>query len=523
MQQIKKLIKKITLPQGINQNTRNALNKIIDLGVYKENALDNLTSNIIITSLEFNVTYMNHAAETAWEVKTSEVMGKNLFEFNFPGMDFNASLEEVVQKKIKVDIKASPYVTPKGEEGYFDITFIPFTNDKEEVMGLILVCDNVTQRVIKERELLAYQKKLKRELEEKTENLNKAQAEFDKLKKRLDESDTKIDHLRTEIEKKYKFSNMIAKSKKMRDIFELIPQIAQSNSTVLLTGETGTGKELVAKSVHYNSHRAEGPFVGINCVALTETLLESELFGHEKGAFTGAIREKKGKFELAHRGTLFLDEIGEMPPATQSKILRVLQEKTFERVGGEKTLSVDLRVVAATNRKLEELIEKGQFRPDLYYRLKVIHIELPPLRERLIDLPLLAGFFLKKYREQMKKDVVSISQQALNRMLSYSWPGNVRELENVIEKGVVMAQGEIIEDVDLPMAEAPAISNSLLPHHRSLPIQTYLEYCEKDYLSVLFQKYKGRIKKISEISGLERRTVYNKMIKYGLRKEDFKT
>jgi transcriptional regulator with PAS, ATPase and Fis domain len=290
---------------------------------------------------------------------------------------------------------------------------------------------------------------------------------------------------------------------------------------VLLTGETGTAKELIAKAIHYISYRRDKRFVGINCAALTETLLESELFGHVKGAFTGAIRDKLGKFELAHGGTLFLDEVGEMQPTTQGKLLRVLQEKEFEKVGGEETIRVDVRVIAATNRNLEELIAQGKFRQDLYYRLKVIPIDLPPLRERMDDVPLLVSFFLKKYRDKLKKDIVAISQRALNKMLIYSWPGNVRELENLIEKTMIMTQGEVIEDVDLPVAEARDSSPLPVGHH-PLGLQAYLERCEQDYLNEMFRQFHGNIKKISEFSGLNRRTIHNKMKKYNLHKEDFK-
>ena len=259
-------------------------------------------------------------------------------------------------------------------------------------------------------------------------------------------------NLRRVIESKYKFGNIIGKSKAMRDVFELIAKIAPASATVLIEGESGTGKELVAKSVHFNSSRRDQPFIAVNCSALVETLLESELFGHEKGAFTGAIAKKKGRFELADGGSLFLDEIGELSPNIQVKLLRVLQEKTLERVGGFKSIQVDIRVIAATNKHLKDEVKAGRFREDLFYRLNVIHVTLPPLRQRQEDIRLLIQHFMKKYADQRNSDipVTHVDQEVERILLNYSWPGNVRELENVIERAMVLCAGEVIALVDLP-------------------------------------------------------------------------
>ncbi|MDM8554873.1 sigma-54 dependent transcriptional regulator [Desulfococcaceae bacterium HSG7] len=259
-------------------------------------------------------------------------------------------------------------------------------------------------------------------------------------------------NLRRAIESKYKFGNIIGKSKAMRDVFDLIVKIAPASATVLIEGESGTGKELVAKSIHYNSSRRDKPFVAVNCSALVETLLESELFGHEKGAFTGAVAKKKGRFELADSGTLFLDEIGELSPNIQVKLLRVLQEKTFERVGGFKSISVDIRVITATNKNLEDEVQAQRFREDLFYRLNVIHVALPPLWQRQEDIRLLMQHFIKKYADQRNSNIpVTHVEQEVERLLfNYSWPGNVRELENVIERAVVLCAGETITLADLP-------------------------------------------------------------------------
>jgi Nif-specific regulatory protein len=249
--------------------------------------------------------------------------------------------------------------------------------------------------------------------------------------------------LQGELKNKYGLKNIVGKSHKMMDVYEAVERVSKSKATVLLRGESGTGKELIARAIHFASPRADKPFLKINCGAIPESLLESELFGHEKGSFTGATELRKGRFELANGGTLFLDEIGEMPLSLQVKILRVLQEMNFERLGGSKTISVDVRLVAATNQDLERSIAEGKFREDLYYRLNVVPISLPPLRERKEDIPMLASFFLKKYNEENGR-VIQIDEGALSSLMEYAWPGNVRELENVIERMVVMTESNMI-------------------------------------------------------------------------------
>jgi two-component system NtrC family response regulator len=257
-------------------------------------------------------------------------------------------------------------------------------------------------------------------------------------------------YLSQELQERYQFGNIIGKSAPMQRIYQLIEKVAPSRATILITGESGTGKELIARAIHFNSSRRELPFITVNCGALPETLLESELFGHEKGAFTGAVNLRKGRFELAHEGTLFLDEISEMSPPLQVKLLRVLQEMEFERVGGSQTLKVDVRVVAASNRNLKEEVARGRFRSDLYYRLNVVHVQLPPLRERTDDIPLLVSHFLAKYTQEGSPVLTAFEPEAMRTLLDYSWPGNVRELENVIERAVILSTGERIMVKDLP-------------------------------------------------------------------------
>ncbi len=246
------------------------------------------------------------------------------------------------------------------------------------------------------------------------------------------------------------FPGVLGVSSRMKEIARLLELVAPSEATVLLLGETGTGKELVAQAIHMNSHRRQGPFVVVNCAALPETLLESELFGHEKGAFTGATAKKEGRFLLAHQGTLFLDEIGELQPSTQAKILRVLQSREFEPLGSTRALKVDVRIIAATNRNLETMVQQGTFRDDLYYRLHVFPITLSPLRERLDDLPLLADFFLERFQQKYQCPVKRLSPEALQAMRRYSWPGNIRELENTLERGIILCQGEALSLSELP-------------------------------------------------------------------------
>lgn len=258
--------------------------------------------------------------------------------------------------------------------------------------------------------------------------------------------------LRDTVESRFSFENIIGKSKAMQDLFQMIRKIGPANATVLIEGESGTGKELVAKAIHYNSSRRNKAFIAVNCSALSENLLESELFGHEKGAFTGAVAMKKGRFELADGGTLFLDEIGELSQDLQVKLLRILQEKVFERVGGIKPISVNTRIIAATNKKLKDEMESGRFREDLFFRLNVLYITLPPLRERRTDIRLLVDYILKKYADERKsgKPVIGVDQEVERLLYDYDWPGNVRELENAIEQSMILCPGETITVTDLP-------------------------------------------------------------------------
>ncbi len=299
--------------------------------------------------------------------------------------------------------------------------------------------------------------------------------------------------LRDAVKLKYSFGNIIGKSKAMQDIFETIRKVAPASATVLIEGESGTGKELVAKSIHFNSLRRDKPFVAVNCSALAENLLESELFGHEKGAFTGAATMKKGRFELADGGTLFLDEIGELSPNLQVKLLRVLQDKIIERVGGVKPISVDIRIIAATNKRLKDEMLYGRFREDLYYRLNVVHIVLPVLKERKEDLGLLVDHFIGKYKDERRSDIsiTGIDPEVKRLFYEYSWPGNVRELENVIERAMVLCQSHTIKVSDLPKEFKNSIDNSL--DIESIPADAKLD----DTLAMIEKKMLERALKLT--------------------------
>lgn len=310
------------------------------------------------------------------------------------------------------------------------------------------------------------------------------------------------------LEKRYSFGNILGKNTQMQAIYELISDISNTDSTVLIQGESGTGKELIARAIHFNSHRKNKPFVVANCSAYSQNLLESELFGHEKGSFTGAIRRKIGRFELAHGGTIFLDEIGEVSPPTQILLLRVLQDYRFERVGGEETLEVDVRVIAATNKNLMEEIRKGTFREDLYYRLNVIPIFVPPLRERKDDIPLLAFNFLQKFCQEKGKEVTNISPEVMEILLAHSWPGNVRELENVIEHAIIIAKQEKILPKDLPQY----LLQQPLPTKQLISLQDH----EKHLIMKILEETNWNKHQTAKRLKINRSTLYGKMKRYGL-------
>jgi len=312
---------------------------------------------------------------------------------------------------------------------------------------------------------------------------------------------------------------IIGRSEAMVNLLETVAMVAPTEAAVLIAGESGTGKELLATAIHRNSPRRDAPFIKVNCAAITETLLESELFGHEKGAFTGADRRKEGRFALAHKGSIFLDEISEMSVAMQAKLLRVLQEKEIQRVGGEQVLKVDVRVIAATNRDLKAQIEQGAFREDLYYRLNVVTLPVPALRERRDDIPLLAQYFLDRFAEKNRKKMKGFSPQAMDRIMRYEWPGNVRELMNALERCVILSRGEYVSETDLPLS----IQSDLHPTEDQAPIETEttpvelsLEEVEKKTVLATLEASKGNKSETARRLGITRRTLHKKLKKYGV-------
>jgi two-component system response regulator GlrR len=326
---------------------------------------------------------------------------------------------------------------------------------------------------------------------------------------------SEINRLKGLLTERYDFENIVARSEAMQTVLEAVSRIAKTESTVYVRGESGTGKELIARAIHLASNRKDKPFVAVNCAALPETLLESELFGHEKGAFTGAVKSSKGLFAQAHEGSLFLDEIGDMPLSIQAKFLRVLQERQFYPVGSEHPLEVDVRVIVATNKDLEEHVKQGLFREDLYYRIHVIPVVLPPLRERKEDIPVLVDHFLKQFSDQMNKEIKGLTPLALQRLMLHDWPGNVRELENTIEYAVAMARQDIIaEDLILPAKGTP--------EETIKPLKEARETFEKGYLIRILELTRGNVSRAATLAGKYRADLYNLLKKYVINPSDFK-
>ncbi|MCG6918110.1 MAG: sigma-54 dependent transcriptional regulator [Deltaproteobacteria bacterium] len=346
--------------------------------------------------------------------------------------------------------------------------------------------------------------------------------DFDELKLAIERA---LDHSRLKAENrvlKERFGaslntgDIIGRSRVMLELLDTVALVAPTEATVLITGESGTGKELIASAIHSNSPRREKPFIQINCAAITETLLESELFGHERGAFTGADRRKEGRFKLAHDGSIFLDEVSEMSVAMQAKLLRVLQEKQIQRVGGEEVLKVDVRVLAATNKDLKKEIEAGGFREDLYYRLNVVTLAVPALRERREDIPLLVQHFLQTFAEKNRKQIKGFTPQAMDRLVRYDWPGNVRELMNAVERGVILCRGEYISETDFPFSLRDSGGSEQEPAREELLADLPLEEVEKVTILNTLESAGGNKSEAARRLGITRRTLHKKLKKYGV-------
>jgi DNA-binding NtrC family response regulator len=330
-----------------------------------------------------------------------------------------------------------------------------------------------------------------------------------------------IEYLRRQLSDRYSFANMVSRNPVMMEIFSTIEMLARNDVTVLVCGESGTGKELVARAIHYQGKRRGGRFVAINCAAVPDTLLESEMFGYERGAFTGAMQERLGKFELANGGTLFLDEVESIPLTMQAKLLRVLEERAIERLGGNRRVAIDLRIVAATNQDLAVAVREGRVREDFYYRINVVPVHLPPLRERLDDIPLLVAEFLRNNPLAREKGLNRQSDRAIDQLLSYDWPGNIRELWNVMERGVLRAKGETIQEVDVP--EDGGVAGRRGPGTRyQTPLREYLKGAEREYLAQLLEQYNGGIARCARHASIDQATLHRKIKAHGLRAGDFR-
>jgi len=334
-----------------------------------------------------------------------------------------------------------------------------------------------------------------------------------------------VNTLRSQLKERYAFANIVGNSKEMQEVYRMIDRVIQSDVNVLIQSESGTGKELIAKAIHFNGPRKDGPFIDVSCAAIPEALLESELFGHEKGAFTDAISKRIGKIEQANGGTLFLDEIGEMSLATQAKILRFLEERTFDRVGGREKMIANVRIISATNKKLQDEVKEGGFREDLYYRIAVFPIYLPPLRNRKEDIPLLVAHFLKKFGNKTNQEIKKVTPEAMEALMSYDWPGNVRELENVIQRAIVLTEGDVIDINQLPI-EVQKLPSSVTPDkygttvmHDTDRILPFRE-TEKRILLHALKISKGNISKAAKELNIGRATLYRKAQKYGLLKKN---
>ncbi len=332
-----------------------------------------------------------------------------------------------------------------------------------------------------------------------------------------------INYLRNQLSNRYSFANIVSRNRVMHEIFETIEVLAQNDATVLITGESGTGKELVARAVHYQGKRKSGRFVAINCAAFPDTLLESELFGYERGAFTGAVHDRVGKIELASGGTLFLDEIESITLNMQLKLLRVLEEREVERLGGNRRIKVNMRVIAATNVELSELVADGRMREDFFYRINVVPIRIPPLRDRIEDIPLLVSEFLRNSEMARERGISRVSNKALSELMGYGWPGNVRELGNVLERAILRTTGPVIREVDLPgTGKRKDIESLRRTYDYEVPLKEYLRRAEKDYLSHVLRKNRGSINLSAKHALVDAATLHRKMKLHALQREDFR-
>ena len=451
--------------------------------------------------------------ESALEQLNQDQPDLILLDVMMPGIDGFETCRRLKAKKETADIPVI-FMTALSETmdkvkgfslGAVDYVTKPIQH--EEVLARVNT--HLTLRSL-QREMEKVNEQLEQRVTERTSELRSALSEVEQLKSRLHDENI---YLQEEIKLSHNFGEIISQSQVMKKILHQVEQVAKTDATVLILGESGTGKELLARAVHFASERADRPLVKVNCAALPANLIESELFGHEKGAFTGALARKIGRFELANGGTIFLDEIGDLPLELQAKLLRILQEGEFERLGNPTTMKVDVRVIAATNRHLEQTVKAGEFREDLYYRLNVFPILSPPLRDRKEDIPVIVNHFLKKYTVKIGKTIDNISKQAMSSLQAYDWPGNVRELENVIERGIILANGKNLEVRDIPELRVSQVESMNSPSGT-------LEEVERAHILRVLEETKGVIegaKGAATILGLRPSTLRSRLQKLGIK------
>ena len=472
-----------------------------DLEALKETLLQGVGSGVAITDAEGHINYFNSQAQNLTSLQEAIVKGKKLDQI-FPGMTHNFNDSREGRSVLTDEIV---FVAPQGNQKQLRLTLAPLSNASEQLIGYVSIFEDISKQ---------------KEVEEKLrleDELRRAR-EFD-----LEQRPTGVD------DADFHFEGIISKSIGIEKIYHLVQKVARNSTNVLITGESGTGKELIARAIHLNGSRKNMPFVAVNCGAIPETLIESELFGHARGAFTGAIAEHLGLFKQSDQGTIFLDEVGELPLHLQVKLLRVLQEKAFTPVGGNKQMKVDVRVISATNRDLHKEMEDGRFRRDLFYRLNVVQIVMPPLRNRKDDIPALAHHFMRKFATSHGKQVEEISSGALMHLIGYGYPGNVRELENIIEHAVAVASKNIMTEEDLPahikgiplneeaeVFERTAPGGADLFFAKGLSLDVELETHEKCILLGALKRTNGVQKRAAEILGINYRSLRHRLEKYGL-------
>jgi two-component system response regulator PilR (NtrC family) len=467
----------------------------------KETLLQGIGSGVAITDEEGRINYFNQQAQLLTALQEEAVKGKKLNQI-FPGLTNNFDGRK---NGASVIADQFSFAGPQGTQKQLRLTVAPLSNPQEELIGYVSIFEDITkQKEFEEKVRLEEELRRAREIELESEPATDGGATF-------------------------RFEGVVGKSGGMERIYRLVEKVAAGSSNILITGESGTGKELVARAIHFNGPRSDKPFVAVNCGAIPETLMESELFGHVRGAFTGAVADHAGFFKQANEGTIFLDEVGELPLHLQVKLLRVLQEKTFSPVGANKPTKVDVRVISATNRDLRKEMEEGRFREDLFYRLNVVQMVMPPLRSRKEDIPALAHYFLRKYATSHGKKVEEISSSALMQLLSYSYPGNVRELENILEHAVAVTNKNILTEEDLPahikgvpITEEAEIFEKTAPggadsfFGKGLSLDAELETHEKCILLGALKRSNGVQKRAAEILGINYRSLRHRLEKYGL-------